>query len=124
MRIPLELYNDLMFLEVFSEFKSVDKSSNFGEASERFNEFKIALNSNYKRLARKLHPDLGGDEDKMKELSAARDRLNSLHLRRPRPPMIFHTIFNFGDFSTASNTSNTSTSTTTVFYSSTSGGFR
>jgi hypothetical protein len=46
------------------------------------------LRSRYKELALENHPDKGGDEEKMKELSAAFNLLKQLNIIPRRPPPV------------------------------------
>jgi hypothetical protein len=63
--------------------------------------------ANYKKLALEAHPDRGGDEERMKELSSAWTIVKQIKLDRvppPQPPPV-HIVFTFGGSAFGSATS-------------------
>lgn len=63
-----------------------------------------------RKLALKFHPDMGGDEDKMKEINNAADFLLNLKVIQPRPQVVFDMTEIFSSmFTNVTFASNTTT---------------
>ncbi len=85
-------------------------ANSFIEGRRVFKEAKQEVREKFKKLAFNLHPDRNkengnnGNEEKFKELSAAKTALESIELReRPRPVMIHvsRVIINIGNYDTS-----------------------
>jgi hypothetical protein len=112
MRIPKQMAEDLILFGMINDFLRINSAKNRGEAEEFLLEFKKTLASSYKKLAMDNHPDRGGDEEKMKEISAAMNRLKKLRIREPQRQMrVFIQTVPFGGFNSSGSTTYTSTGT-------------
>ncbi len=79
------------------EMEGLRSSGSVAEAERRFAKLQERIRKRFKRMALDHHPDVGGDEEFMKELSAARDRLTKWW--KPRfhvePPPQQQTVYSF-----------------------------
>ena len=58
--------------------------------AEAFTQAKVAAKKQYKRLALKHHPDVGGDEETFKRLNAAWELLHDIQVAQPQRVTVIH----------------------------------
>jgi len=83
------------------------KASNYNAACEALAHIKIETRLQRRKLAKKYHPDKGGDINKMKRINSLCDLVMKLKIQPPRP-MYYRVVF--GGW--GSGTTTTSTYTT------------
>lgn len=116
MRINQNLYKAIQALGLLQQFNHVARSQSFQEVTQRLESFKDEAKQAFKALSREHHPDLGGDEEHMKSLSAAYDEIKKMKVVPPRPPPMVQFVYVHRSPVTASWTSGTSTTTSTDWW--------
>lgn len=72
-------YNNSGYNGGYSNYNSAGSVSNGNFNSEENEMIRALIASGFKQMSKKLHPDLGGDENKMKLLNNVKDKLDSLY---------------------------------------------
>ena len=75
MRVSAKLHQSIQALGLMLELNRVAQSRSFDEAKQQLADLKSKAKQNFKELSLKHHPDVGGDEETMKLLSAAYDEI-------------------------------------------------
>jgi len=103
MRVPAKLHQAIQVLGLMRELHRMAQAKSFQEALQSLEELKQKAKRNFKELSRKHHPDVGGNEETMKELSAAFDFVKKVAIKEPRPQPVFQVVrVNFGGYTTTS----------------------
>lgn len=113
MQRQIDIINLLKFVELSPTVLSFIELP-YQEALKGLNSFKSMVLKKKKELAKRYHPDKGGDEERMKEINQAIDLLMTLEMVQARPVRQYYTVFQNCWFS--DNTAATSNSTGSVFY--------
>ena len=94
--LPTELVKALEVLgaaKLFQEtFSQKFASPELAEAA--VTSFKKEVDALFKQAAFTAHPDRGGSVEQMQQLNTARDILNKIEVRRPRPITVLHIFAN------------------------------
>lgn len=113
MEIPKRIHSALMTLGILDKLSILSNARSFEEAQQKLKSFQEEAKKSFKDLSRKYHPDLGGDEEQMKALSAAYDEIKKIRIQPPQPQPIFRVIYiNTGGMWSHSSTSTTTTTVT------------
>lgn len=85
-----ELFRIVQLLEMDPQvLNELDHCHSYEELRSKFDLFKSDVEVQRKRLAKKYHPDLGGDIERMKVINEACDRVKKMIVERPSPPPMF-----------------------------------
>lgn len=116
MQLPRGLYTAIKTLGMLGQFNLVAQSKSFEEVTQRLEFFKQEAKQAFKTLSRTHHPDLGGDIEQMKALSAAYDEIKRMQIVRPRPQPMMRVVYVYhGPASTSTWTSGAGTTSTGVW---------
>ena len=107
----------ITFLQL--DFDFISKAKDVVELAQCIVELKKKAKKKFKELSKQFHPDLGGDEEKMKELLSHMDIINKLRIIKPQPrPQFSYRFYYSNPFANSTATSYTTTfngyNTTTV----------
>jgi len=118
MNKQLDINQALDLLELGMDvFYPVTHSPSPQIAVQELEKFKELVTKQWKKLAKKFHPDICKDidgEEKMKEINNIVDILKKLQIQVRRPPVQVIQVYNFGGgfYNDSTSTSSTYTSTT------------
>lgn len=88
-------------------FVKIVQSASFGEALQALADCQRLVNRQRKRLARKYHPDLGGEASKMVRINQLCDLVQNLCLKPPRPRVTYRYFHSYVDYYAHSSTATT-----------------
>ena len=101
LRVHNQILGALKCLGILAEFEAMLRTRESNEhLLQGIEEIKNKAKETYKELAFKHHPDRGGDEEKMKQLSEAMQVIDKMRFELPRPRPVIHRhviVVNMGD---------------------------
>jgi len=88
---PLIILTDIFDVPM-EHIVAMKQAQNIEIAKRLLDEAKLIAKKNWHKKAFKLHPDRGGDEDKLKELNSFYDYVKDIEvvIQRPRPQPIMN----------------------------------
>lgn len=102
---------DIIELEDRSIIIKMQQAKNYKEACKVIEELKVILKKQKRIIAKKYHPDIGGDEEKFKKISDIIDQLFEIRAERVQPipqPRSFTIVIRTANYESATSNSTSS----------------
>lgn len=103
---------DIIELKDKSIIHKMNRTRNYEEACKTIQELREILKKQKRIIAKKYHPDVGGDEEKFKEVSDVLDKLFKIDVQKQQPIQSYTVIIR-----TASYESRTTNTTSSMWWS-------